>query len=67
MLHLKTHMTILGVIIFDQKVANLIETQKFAQNRLNHLILHDGSYSQFRSSSWSTVSNLLPYLTYKEH
>ena len=40
-LHLSTHMTIFEVIIFlIKKVAKLIETQKFCQNRLNHLILH---------------------------
>ena len=40
-LHLSIHMTIFGVINFlIEKVAKLVETQKFCQNRSNHLILH---------------------------
>ena len=33
---------------FDQKVAKVVKTQKFQNYRRNHLILNQGSYSNFR-------------------
>ena len=45
---LSTHMTIFwGMIFWSKKVAKLVETQKFCQNRLNHSFLLKGSYSHF--------------------
>ena len=38
---------ILGHNLFDQKVAKLVETQKFCYYRLNHLFLHRVTYSLF--------------------
>ena len=42
-------MTKFGVIIVSDKiVAKLVKIQKFCQYRLNHLILHQSSYSHFQ-------------------
>ena len=47
-LHLNTHMTIFGVVNFlTKKVAKLVETQKFCDQRLNRSILHTDSYYHF--------------------
>ena len=48
-LHFSTHMTIFRVItFFIKEVAKLVGVQNFCENRLNHLILHEGWYTQFR-------------------